>query len=140
MVPTEGQRNQVVPSSHARQSPNYACFDGNRLSARPGNRYLYALWEMSVAAWRTGCYAIPMEFQRKDGSGRWTLILKATSIRYRTGRSWSGSGERSPREGAPAHRGLPQGRGNGERQRAGNLPKEALRKGRFMTPRTHLIT
>ena len=27
MVPTEGQRNQVVPSSHARQGPNYACFD-----------------------------------------------------------------------------------------------------------------
>jgi AraC-like DNA-binding protein len=53
MVPTEGQRNEVVPPSHARQSPNYACFDGNRLPPRPGSRYLYPLWEMSLAAWHT---------------------------------------------------------------------------------------
>jgi hypothetical protein len=49
MVPTEGQRNQVVPSSHARQSPNYACFDGDRWSPRHWSRYLFALWELSLA-------------------------------------------------------------------------------------------
>ena len=40
MVPTEGQRNQVVPSSDAWQSPDHARFNGNRLPPRHWNRYL----------------------------------------------------------------------------------------------------
>ena len=43
-------------SSHARQSPNYACFDGNRLSPRPGNWYLYALWAMRMATGGPGAF------------------------------------------------------------------------------------
>ena len=46
MVPTEGQRDQVVPSSDARQSLNYARLDGSRLSRRYRNDCLCAGWQL----------------------------------------------------------------------------------------------